>query len=104
MRLKMSPLGVVRLAVEDAEQVFEQRVLEFRVVFRKPIKQRLKVALDGVHGFDQRRAEVRAFMELEQFVVAGFLRPHERAAFFEVGFDLDAVRRFSGGLVSYDLS
>ena len=66
MRPKMSPLAVERLAVEDAEQAFEQRVLEFRVVFRGLIKQRLKVALDGVHGFDQLRVRAEIIRRIPE--------------------------------------
>ena len=87
MRPKTSPLAVRSVSLsKHAEQVFEEVVLELR---RSPweagLEQRLEVALDGVHRLDQRRAEVRALGQLEQFVVAGLLWQHQRAALFEIG-------------------
>ena len=66
--------GAERLAVEDAQQVFEQVVLELVVVLGELVQQRLEVALDGVHRLDEGRAEVGALGQLEQLVVARFLR------------------------------
>ena len=96
--------GAKRLAVEDAEQIFEKSVLEFRIIFGKLIEQRLEVALDSVHRLHERRAEVRALGQRQQGVVTGFLRQHERATFFEIGGGQRALGHFPCGLVRLDFA
>ena len=46
------------LAVEDAQKVFKDIMIEALVVVGKLALERLEVLLDGVHGLDQGRAEV----------------------------------------------
>jgi hypothetical protein len=62
MRPKTSPRGgAQRLAVEDAQEVFEQGVVEFGRSPWAAVEEGLEVALDGVHGVDEGGAEVGAF-------------------------------------------
>ena len=83
---------------------FRGGVLEFVVVFRELIEQRLEVPLYGVHRLDERGAEDRAFRAFENFVVARLLRKHERAALEKIGLDERALRHLAGALVRRDLA
>ena len=76
--------GAERLAVEDAQEIFQQVALELIVVLGELTPQRLEVRLDGVHRLDQCSAEIGAFGQLQQVVVASLLRQHQRPALDEV--------------------
>jgi hypothetical protein len=74
------------------EKMFKNVVLELVVILRELIFQRREIALNGVHRLDYGRAEVRAFGESEQFVVARFRRKLERATLEEIDFDERPLR------------
>jgi hypothetical protein len=95
--------GAERLAIKHAQQIFEQVVFELVIVLRKLPLERLEVALDGVHRLDDGRAQVRPLGQLKQFVVPGFLRQQQSAAFEEVAFDQRPLGHLAGGLISGDL-
>lgn len=96
--------GAERLAVEDAEDVFEDVVLEFVVILRELAEQRHEAVLDGVHRLHERCAEMGAFRELEDMIVACRLRQHERATYEEVRLDELPLRHFPRGLIRLDLT
>jgi len=96
--------GAQSFAIEDAHQVFEDGGLEPAVVLGELPGQGFELALDGVHGGDQSGAEVPAFGQAHEFVVAGFLGEHESAALEEVGLVERALGHFAGGLVPGDLA
>ena len=103
MRPKTSPLAARSVAIEDPKQIFKQVVAELFVVLRQLAGERLKVALDGVHRFNDGGAEVRSLGQADQFVVAGFFRKHERSSFDEVALDQLALRHLACGLLILDL-
>ena len=96
--------GAERRAVENAEQVSEDVVLELVVVLGKLTLQWLEVAFDRVHCVDDGPAEVATCRELEQRVVARFRRELEGAPFEEVTLDQRPLRHRAGGLVRFDLT
>ena len=96
--------GAQGLAVEIAEDGFEQVVVEAVVVLRKLVEQRRELALDGVHGIHQGRAEGGARRPVQDGVVTGLPRQHQGAALEEVGVDERSFRHRPGGLIGFDLA
>src|SRR5262249_13794118 len=90
--------------IEDAEQVFEKLVLEFRIVLGKLSLERLEVTLNRIHGIHERCPEVLPFWKCEQSVVTGFPWEHERTPFLEISEGERALGHLSGGLISLDVA
>jgi hypothetical protein len=96
--------GAKGFAIEDPHQVFQYRGFERAVLLRELAGQRLKLALDGVHGAHQRAAEILILRQAHQLVVARFLGQHQGAALQEVGLIERALGHFPSRLVLRDLS
>ena len=92
-----------RLAVEGAQQVFQQIALELVVILRQLTPQRLELLLDGVHRLDQRRAQFAILRPLHQRVVSRGFGEHQGPALDEVALDQRPFRHLAGGLIGFDL-
>ncbi len=90
------------LAVEDAQKVFKDIMIEALIVAGKLALERREVLLDGVHRLDQGLAQVGVLGQRQQVVVARLLGQHQCAALEEVGLDQGAFGHLPGRLVGFD--
>ena len=91
-----------RLGIEGPHHLFEDIVLELRVVLRQLPGKRWEMLFHGFHGGGHVGAESAVLRHLQQHVVACRLGQHQGAAPLEIILHEGAVRHSACGSVGFD--